>query len=190
MEYAIKKEEMDKLLNIIVRKMEENNEYAQNEEYEKDIEAMNTKKENFLFTNTIKNSVTSEINTSKTVLLKKLEGLDDRFLNQEEKYAIRHATNVFESDLNLIINKAIMELQKIEGVLYEDDQEFFEQIKTIAKEYIGEKEKTFEENREKFKMELKENIDIDNVGFDLEKKQKENENKEKFVESLPDNVIE
>lgn len=184
MEYEIKKERLENVLNIVTKKMYKDEKYGQNQEYKKDFEESDNKRENFIYTSIIRNSVLSEIGSSKAVLLQKLKTLNVPS-NPEYMYAIRRAQNVFESDLNLITNQATIRLQQVEEVLNGDDKQFYAQIELIIQEYTEVKEETFEKHREEFKEKLRENIDINTVDY-----KNNEETKKATIRSLPDNVIE
>ena len=194
----------EKISNILIsmfatkksKKMKDNDLNETEEKEKKDINLKNKmkfQKENEECIKEIREIVVSEIQSSKKALIMKIEFNIENEI--EEKAYIEHAKQIFEDEVNLILNKATLELPAItkkeinlfDEKIVADTIEMCTNERNIASEqehYIG-------TQRDKFVGELKANINENAAIRNIQEKQIElDKNRQSLEETLPDNAIE
>ena len=147
----------------------------------------------------IKGSVISEIESSKKTLITRIQSNIPR--NEENAAYINHARVAFENEVNLILNKAKLqipteiesELKILDNKIIEDVIDMYNKEHAISE---GEQENAIELKRKNFVEGLQKEVDEDKAFKKVLKElQKQtalsiNGEEDKFKQELPDNVIE
>lgn len=194
----------EKISNILIsifateksKKMKDDDSNKAEEQEKEDISLkrqMKFQRENKECVEEIRESVVSEIQSSKKSLIMKIEVNIAKGIR--EKAYIEHAKQVFENEVNLILNKAKLELPTIA----KEKMDLFDEkiVADIIEIYRNErsveieKEHYIETQRDKFvgklKAETNENVAIRNI---QEKQIELDKNGQNLKEALPDNAIE
>ena len=147
----------------------------------------------------IRESVISEIESSKKTLITRIQSSIPR--NEENVTYINYAREAFENEVNLILNKAKLqipteiesELKILDDKIIEDVIDMYNQENVLSE---GEQENTIESKRKNFVEGLQEEIDEDEAFKKvLEEQQRQtalsiNGEEDKYKQDLPDNAIE